>query len=181
MKKTVKIVIGIVVLIIIGVIVLFIVNFKKDQKKNEKSMEIIENNYNDLTLEVKNYNQIRREYIDLFDGLYYDSFSSKKDDALKLMNKYNESIKNIDKYVGKISSRCDYLYRDKNVNTICNGYGVVYEKLVNLYVGDLTKYNNFVKEYNASQNDNMENIVALHTDYIDYNKDGKLEGNDINE
>ena len=55
------------------------------------------------------------------------------------MNKYNNNIAEIDTYINNIKSKCNHLYRDSKVNNICDTYQLTYEKLINLYVGDLQK------------------------------------------
>jgi len=51
----------------------------------------------------------------------------------------------IDEAIDRISSKCNNLYKDSSINTICNNYQKTYEKLINLYIGDLLKYNELIE------------------------------------
>ena len=62
------------------------------------------------------------------------------------------------------------------LNKICSNYGKSYEKLVNLYVGDINGYNTKISEYNSYKNATISMFNMVHLEYIDYNEDGVYEG-----
>ena len=92
----------------------------------------------------KKGDELRRDLSDKLNDFIYDKYPNEHDVYFELINKYNDNIKNIDKSVNNIDSRCDVIYNDISVNKICDSYEVLYEKLINLYVTDINNYNDWV-------------------------------------
>lgn len=166
------------VALLIG-ISLFIVNMVKDRNETNNNMEIINSNYNELSVNVNEYNQIRTELSGKLNNFIYEKYSLEYDGYVELLNKYNENIKKIDLNIENINDRCLVIYKDISINKICNSYKVMYEKLVNLYVSDLNNYNNKVSSYNEYKNTDISLYEMIHKDYIDYNDDKEYEGKDL--
>ena len=181
-KKSKKMIIIITILIIlIGGISLLIANIMKEKKESTKNIEIIEYNYNELSTNVSEYNQIRSDLSEKLNNFFYDKYPKEHETYVELLTKYNNNIKKIDKNISNINDRCNVIYKDKNINSICNNYKVTYEKLINLYITDLTNYNNKITSYNEYQDNEDVNLFELiHKDYIDYNNDNTYEGKDVN-
>jgi len=185
MNKNKKRFILILSIIIISIIILlatiFIINITKDKKITEQNMQIIKDNYNELTATVSEYNQIRTDLSNLLNDFVYEEYPTKHEEYTNLLTKYNNNIKNIDKNILNIHDRCNVIYNDISINKICDSYQELYEKLVNLYVTDLTNYNNKITSYNEYKKEDKYQVFELiHKEYIDYNEDKKYEGQDAN-
>lgn len=171
------IIIGIILMILITIILL-ITNISKERKTLNNNMEVIKYNYEELSKSVTEYNQIRTDLIEKLNDFTFDTYSNIHNEYTVLLTKYNENIDKIDSYTNNINDKCNVIYKDKNVNNICNNYKAIYEKLINLYVTDLTNYNNKVANYNEYKESNIELFKLIHKDYIDYNNDNLYEGKD---
>lgn len=163
-------------IIITGIIVANIVDEKRTIQKN---IELIKYNYNQLTNDISEYNQIRTDLLTKLDNFIYENYSEEHTEYVELLTKYNENIKRIDSSVKNINDRCNIIYSDKTINVICRSYQNIYEKMVNLYVADLTNYNNKVTGYNEYKNETIELFEMIHKEYIDYNQDNKYEGKEV--
>lgn len=182
MNKKKRIIIGIIIsLIIITGAIIINIKIKKDNTLKEENKIAIKNNYNDLSKEVDNYNKIREEYIELASDFFYETYTDKHNDYIEILNKYTDTMNNITKNIDNIDSRCNIIYDDININKICNSYKTLYEKLINLYIYDIKDYNKKITGYNDYMNKNIDIYNIEYKEYIDYNKDGKYEGIDLNE
>lgn len=179
MKKMHKIIIlMVVILIIISITAIIIINIKKEKTLIEENIEVITNNYEEFKTQIQNYNQIRNEYNEKAKNIFYDTYKEQKKEIDDILIRYNETIQKIDKTVDNINKKCIVLYDDANINSICSIYQELYEKIINLYVTDLTSYNNIIREYNEYKSENLELFQMIHSEYIDYNNDTKYEGSD---
>ena len=182
MKKIIKIIIPIIILgIITALIVNYVLNIKEAQKEMNKNSEIIKNNYEKFTSSIEPYNKIRTDYITISSNFYYDTYKQKHEEYINILTKYNEIITEIDTAVDYIASRCDVIYKDSKTNSICSNYQKTYEKLINLYINDLSDYNNKITKYNEYKADTEETVskfLMIHQEYIDYNHDKIYEGKD---
>ena len=180
-KKLIITGIGVSAIVLISGISIFVVNIMDAKKEMEKNANYIRENYQDLSKNVESYNQIRTNYTDMSKDFILDTYKDSHQEYLNLLTKYNETIKDIDKNIENISSKCDLIYDDTEVNKICQSYDTLYEKLINLYVNDLTNHNEIINKYNNYKSDNLEMVNMIHNDYIDYNKDNEYEGRGTNE
>ncbi len=178
MKKVVS---AVIILIIILLAVFIYLSIQKEQELYKENISTIENNYSKLTDDVNNYNSIRKELNDKITNFFYDKYLKEKESYEEILNKYNDIIVKIDNDIANINSKCDVIYKDIEINKICNSYKTLYEKLVNLYVKDINNYNHKITGYNEYANKNEELFKMIHEDYIDYNEDGNFEGNSSNE
>lgn len=178
-KKNIIIIVGI---IVIGLIAIFLVyNILNASKTKKENIDEIKNSYNNLTEEVKKYNEIRTKYNEKLSNFILDRYKDEHKEYISLLNEYNETIKNIDIYINNLSNKCNILYDNVNINKICSNYQEMYEKLINIYITDIKTYNNNIKKYNEYKNDTIEEFIPIYNDYIDYNKDNIYEGSDDNE
>ena len=178
MKKSSKKIIMIcgIVLVLLVIVLLLVIGIVNDKKNSKKNMELIKENYDLLSNNVNEYNQIRNSLSDKLNNFIYEEYSKEHDGYVELLNKYNNNIGLIAGNVNVINSKCNVIYSDISVNKICDSYGVLYEKLINLYVIDLNNYNNKISSYNEYKNEDVELFNMIHKEYIDYNDDGKYEG-----
>ena len=173
-KRNILIIIGIIILIAIGLIMILKIN--QDKKETSNNMQNIKKNYELLSIDINKYNDIRSKYNEMSNVLIIDDYREKHENYVELLNEYNDVIKEIDNYVSNINFRCNRLYPDIDVNSICTGYKQIYEKVINLYVGDIIKYNDFITKYNEYNEEKLPLINMIHHDYIDYNNDKVYEG-----
>lgn len=179
MKKNKKIGITLIIIsfiILLVVIVSYILNINESKKEMEENKQLIKFNYQELSDEIKNYNQIRSEYINLSKEFYYETYEEKQPSYTNLFTKYNQTIENIDKYINNIEGKCNVIYDQLEVNNICSNYKKTYEKIINIYINDITDYNNKIDGYNTYKETNISKFNMIHSEYIDYNKDNLYEG-----
>lgn len=172
-------IISIVSLILIIIVIIFVINIYREKKTSVKNMEIIKNNYSELSANVTDYNKIRENLSGKLNNFTYENFPKEYEDYNELLKSYNDNIEKIDNNISNINSKCNNIYNDISVNKICDSYKTLYEKIINLYVIDLTNYNNKVISYNEYTNNNIEVFKLMHEDYIDYNEDSVYEGKNI--
>ena len=177
-NKKYLIIIGI-VLLIVTIISVLVINITKERKNLRKNIEIIEYNYNELKTNVEEYNQIRTELSTKLNDFIYDKYASEHESYTTILTNYNNVIKNIDKNISNLDDKCNVIYSDLNINKICDSYKITYEKLINLYISDLTNYNNKINSYNEYKGTEINLFELVHKEYIDYNDDYKYEGKDV--
>ena len=165
-----------IVLVVLVIIVLLVIGIINDKKESNKNMELIKDNYDLLSINVNEYNQIRSELSNKLNNFIYEDYNKEHDSYVEILNKYNNNISLIDENVKVIKDKCNVIYSDISVNKICNSYGSLYEKLINLYVIDLNNYNNKISSYNEYKKAEISLFNMIHSEYIDYNNDGKHEG-----
>lgn len=165
---------------LIGLVIL-VFSIISDKRSEKNNIEIIESNYQEIVNEVSNYNDVRSEYVELLRGFYLSTYQDDHDKYIDILNRYNDVMKKIDRTVLNLEEPCQKLYKDGDINKICQSYGKTYEKLVNLYVSDLEKYNDNINKYNDYYDKDIELYEMVHKEYIDYNNDLVYEGKDIHE
>lgn len=171
------IIISIASLVLLIIVILFVISIYKGKKTSIKNMEIIRNNYNELSTNVTDYNQIRENLSEKLNNFTYENFPKEYEEYNQLLESYNDNIQKIDNNINNINSKCNNnIYNDSSVNKICDSYKILYEKIINLYVTDLNNYNNKVTSYNEYMKTDIEIFELLHKDYIDYNNDLVYEG-----
>lgn len=179
-NKKIKLIIIIgIILVIIIILSLFIMNIINDKKETDKNMEIINTNYNELSANVKEYNQIRTDLSGKLNNFIYEKYPEEHNSYIEILNRYNENIKKIDTNINNIDNLCNVIYKDISINKICNSYKDTYEKLINLYISDLNNYNNKIVSYNEYKGTDTSLFELIHKDYIDYNNDKEYEGKDV--
>lgn len=184
MKKNEKknnkifIIIGI-ALLVLAVVLIPVISISNERKESRKNMEIIEYNYNELSTNVEEYNEIRTKLSEKLNNFIYENYSNQHEEYTQLLNSYNDNIKKIDNNVNNINDKCNVIYNNLTINKICDSYKIIYEKLVNLYVSDLTNYNNKLTSYNEYKGEEIGLFELVHKDYVDYNEDKMYEGKDV--
>jgi len=177
-NKKILIAIGITVamLIVISLVTVFIINLNNDKKKTEENMVLINDSYNNLKNEVENYNNIRNDISEFINNFYYDTIEEKYVDNLKSLNDYDSIIGSITNEVKILDSKCNISYIDDEINNICNNYKKDYETIVNVFMNDITNYNNKLDSYNKDENKKLELFKSRYiNNYIDYNNDNNYE------
>lgn len=181
MKNKNTVIIGIILTIVIAFLVIFIVNLNKDKKNMQLNVSSIKKSYELLSSSVTEYNTIREHFNELSSGLLLDKYKDKHEEFVTLLTEYNKVMKNIDSYVVNIKAKCTNVSSASEVGSICTGYDRTYEKLVNLYVNDINKYNEILAKYNEYKHEEVSAFECIYEDYIDYNNDNVYEGRDSSE
>ena len=176
-----KVIVVLIILLVLGFGIFVYTSFQKEQKISYENAKIIETNYAELTDNVNTYNEIRKELNNKLSSFFYDKFLKEKESYEEILSRYNDIIVKIDNNVSNIDSKCNIIYKNIEINRVCNSYKTTYEKLINIYVKDLINYNNKIKGYNEYKNAEEELYKMIHEDYIDYNSDSLYEGKSSNE
>ena len=107
---------------------------------------------------------------------YYDIFYTNDSGIKKVLAGYEEVLDDVKSNVDTLDDLCENVYYEsKDVNTKCEDYKIVYEKINNIFVTDISNYNKNIKVYN-SHNKSKLKFFKTSKDYIDYNKDHKYDG-----
>lgn len=169
-KKKV-ITIGSIVILLVVIVITVIVIINKNNIKIRKNN--IENAYRNLVEEVNKYNNIRDDIKIIIDEFYYNKINDEYEDDMKLFDDYSDILKNIKKDIEILDDNCQRKINDK----ICNGYKIIYERLVNIYINDINNFNKKLELYNAEDlsDKKLELYTNIYRDYIDYNKDNIYE------
>jgi len=175
MKKLIIVILSIILVLSI-IITIFLVKLKKSQELSQEDMAKITSNYQLVSDKVNEYNKIRVTLNEYMDNFYFDTYLENENNYLVTLNSYDQAMKDIQGYIQVIDEKCIVIYKDSSVNSICQTYQTLYEKLVNLYVSDITNYNSKIISYNDYKNSDIELYPMLYTEYLDYNKDKTKEG-----
>ena len=180
-KKIIISIIVIVLIIIISLLILLIGKIKNDKQISNENIEIITINYEKLSKNIDDFNQIRNEYVELSSEFFYETYLEEEKKYLDILSRYKDNINKITLNINNIDDKCYMLYDDLSINKKCNTYKIIYEKLINLYIRDVKDYNNKIDGYNNYKNSNINFFEIEYKDYIDYNNDNRYEGIDNNE
>ena len=182
MKK--KLITTSIVLFILIVIVILFINMtkkiKNEQKTNDLNISIITKNYDNFQNSILEYNKNRNDIIDIINNFYYDSISIKDEQNKGVLSNQEDMLDSIKEMVLELDNKCDRIYKDININNICDRYKGEYEILVNVFINDINSYNNKLSIYNKDMNDNID-LYKTEYEYIDYNNDNiyeEVENND---
>lgn len=177
-----KIIIIVLVFVFILTIGLIIFNTVKVNKDNDRVMSDIREVYSKLEKDINSYNNVRSDLVSTVNSYYSSEMDKYYDKFVNILEKEGKLLDDINKKVNKLDDLClDRLFKDSEINNICNKYKVYYETLNNIYVNDIVKVNMIVDSYNLDYNDNLVEYSS-DREYIDYNKDNLfLERVDSNE
>lgn len=179
--KIIAIVLGVLV-VIAGSITWFFLSIKKDQRATKERVEVVVKTYKTFSDEVDKFNDIRNDlYLNVFDNIYYETMGQSDASVKETLKKYEDTVDNIAKTTNDMKNLCgDIYFTDAKARTKCEGYGSVYEQIVNAFVSDIGVYNKSIDEYNDYQKEKNSDAKLEHykttKKYIDYNNDKKYEG-----
>lgn len=178
-KKILFIIIGLIILLLVGGGIFSII---KNKDADKLVINDINNSYDKLESSIVSYNGTRSKLIELLDGYFSIYLERDYDKFIEILGDEKDLLDNILKEVEKLDNLClDRLFKDKDVNDICNNYKAYYETVYNVYVNDVNKINEYIVEYNNQNNKNLDTYSSVEINYIDYDKDGiYLEKEDSN-
>ena len=171
MKK--KIIITSLIIIVI-VLILLLVKINQEQTKTRNNIEIIKQNYEELKININNYNSDRSKLINNND-YYQETFKESYEELIKILSSIDNDTSKITKNIENIDNCCqNKFYKDSNITNICKKYKTTYEKTVNTFINDINDINLLIEKYNNETNSNLVKYSSNNIkDYIDYDKDGK--------
>lgn len=137
-------------------------SIKRNKVETKTSMNIILDNYKELQNNVSKYNELRLRYEKMLEDFYLNNYKNKHEEYLELFSEYDDIIKSIDNNVDNIANKCGRLYKDLEVNKVCDNYSKTYDRLIDVYASDVDSHNEKIKEYNEYAKADLELISKLH-------------------
>ena len=181
MKKNVMTIIAIILgCIILGVCFVFCRNiFMETRYRNRKIIEIKDYN-SDIVESVSKFRHVKNTLQVLLGETYADNVDEKYDNIVLLLNREYDALKVVESTVFKLDTYCEgEKYSDASVNGICLEYKKSYEEVINGYVYDIEHINRIFQVYNKNHSKQLEYYKSSQFgDYVDYNQDGILSGNE---
>lgn len=182
----------IIILTIIISIVLYILtgvyekSYDKRIKKEKEEIYNIQKQYDDFQKNMENTVDKRDSiYKDLKDFYsYYDAIESDYSSAVKLFKEYEELLKKTEESGKYLKEKCgSYDYMSSDVTTKCYAFSRNYEQAINSFIDDVYVFNLKIKDYNTwiknTSKKQLEEYQTEYKDYIDYDKDGKYLGKNM--
>ena len=169
------------VMIISGGVSSFVLGLKKDHEETQRRIVIVNDEFEVLSTNTSVFEEFRDQlYVSTLSNIYYDTLAQDDKIIKNQFSNYENIVDEISKKVKVLDQLCDDMYYpDGSVNGKCNNYKLIYEQVVNCFIGDTKVYNKYIKEYNQSVKDMDSTILEeYHTkkDYIDYNHDKEFSG-----
>lgn len=161
-------------IVIVIVLILLLIRIYQEKTKTRNNIEIIKQNYEELKININNYNSDRSKLINNND-YYQETFKESYEELIKILSSIDNDTSKITKNIENIDNCCqNKLYKDSNITNICKKYKTTYEKTVNTFINDINDINLLIEKYNNETNSNLVKYSSNNIkDYIDYDKDGK--------
>ena len=176
--------------IISGILYTFVNDYKRYKKKQlEEEIKISEeitDVYKTFYDKVKELSELRDEYNDDMSefSIYFQTMPEHYDDIVEKLDKYEETISEIDESSEYLKKVCNKRYSVADANDKCSAYYINLEKSINLFVGDLEFFNSKIKEYNEWIVEENKSVIVYtkykeldeynakeYTKYVDLNND----------
>ena len=169
------------VLIIGGFVCSFIMELQVDRTEVHRRIVEVNHTFEEFSANTSVFEEFRDQlYVSTLSNIYYDTLAQDDKIIKNQFSNYENIVDEISKKVKVLDQLCDDMYYpDGSVNGKCNNYKLIYEQVVNCFIGDTKVYNKYIKEYNQSVKDMDSTILeGYHTkkDYIDYNHDKEFSG-----
>ena len=138
-------------------------------------MNEIKEEYKQFENTLSTYNQNRETFSNYLKDYYQDNLKTDYLKYINLLETQENTINNLTKNITKIETNCqNRLFKEKEINDICNKYQEYYETVVNIYINDYNQVNTMIKSYNNEEVEKLNEYQSTDLkEYIDYNKDGK--------
>lgn len=171
--------------LISGGILTFVTNYKEDQAKITKTMNIIVDDYETFRKQVEAFSTSREKiYNEVMNTQYYAEVYSNYNVNVQKLQEYENAVVEIDKVGKKLKESCiGKNYTNQDVVNKCNAFVINYEQSINYFINDINRFNSRIKEYNTwvtSQTETTYKTLteydAKYKDYIDINNDKTFSG-----
>ena len=174
-----------IVMIISGTVCAFVVSLKADREATQARMVVVKDEFESFNKSVTTFEEAREElYTQYLGNVFYDTLAN--DDVMlkERMSNYESVVDGIATQVKTMNGLCkDVYYPDSSVNSKCSDYKLVYEQVINYFVGDVDVYNNTIKTFNEQQAAVGSTLALIeyktNKKYVDYNKDGAFDGKEV--
>lgn len=174
-----------IVMIISGTVCAFVVSLKADREATQARMLVVNDEFESFNKSVTSFEEAREAlYTQYLGNVFYDTLANDDPMLKERISNYESIVDSIDKQVKTMNGLCkDVYYPDSSVNSKCQDYKLVYEQVVNYFVGDVGVYNNTIKTFNEQQAAVGSTLALVEyeskKDYIDFNKDGAFDGKEV--
>lgn len=176
MKKATKIGITFVVLsvLVIGIGIIFatIVHKHNIMEENKKT---IKDTFNNFSLKLLTNYTLRDETTNKLANIKQETYKDEHEEYAELLTKYNNNMNELKTDVATFEDKCTYEYDSPEIGIYCKNYQVLYEVAVNIYVNNLTNYNNVITTYNQTAEEDYELFTLVYQEQLDYNNNGIFE------
>lgn len=166
MKKKKVITIIIIVLIIISLvssILILLNNLSKDANKTKELIQEIKSNNQTFEENIVEYNNNRINLSNIIKDTYLEDLKSNYQNIFNELTNTENNLKETEKITNQITKLCkDKSFQETEVNNICTTTKTNYDKLVSVYKDDINKVNNIIKNYNAINNDKLEEYTSSY-------------------
>lgn len=174
-----------IMMIISGTVCAFVVSLKEDRNITQTRMVVVGDEFENFNKSVSSFETARETlYTQYLGNVFYDTLVN--DDVMmkEQFSNYESIVDGINKQVKIMDGLCnDVYYPDSSINSKCSDYKLVYEQVINYFVGDVGVYNNTIKTFNKQQVDAGSTLALVeyksNKKYIDYNKDGAFDGKEV--
>ena len=165
----------------------FIDSIKEDQAiTKEKSKEIVDA-YKEFNSLIQAFATLREEYYGARENTFLEEFSKDTGYWNDLIERYANSIKDVEDKSKVLKINCKIKFADINANSSCTNFKANYEAAMNYYITDVKGFNKVVKQYNDWIDENKysyeklkEGSFPVYKKYIDFDNDGEYFGKDEN-
>ena len=146
-----------VIFIIVGIIVILLLSFlgyniiDKQKEKNQQTQEkiaTIKNDYESFSEEAKQFNEMKSNYDEKINSVFYNTLSNENEEILSIVSEYKKSYKNLEEIGNRLKENCEQSFKKEEINTICESYKTSYKTAVDVYIQDIEKYKKLILDYN---------------------------------
>jgi hypothetical protein len=136
---------------------------KQEQKKSLENIQEISTLYDELNENALKFNSKKTEYDSIMDTVFYTNFYTKNEEIVKILNEYDEILKDIITNGNNLKEKCAVYYSDADTTQKCNSYKISYESAVQVFLSDIERYNTLVENYNTwtEENGKYEKITKF--------------------
>ena len=172
------------VLTVVTIIILVLISIKKnDQEMKEKEAKVI-SDYDKFKGNVVLFTSVRdKVYSNIFNDLYYTTMTANHESWQVILTEYKDTVIKIEASSSSLEKNCFHIiYKNQKTNKLCNSFKKNNELIINYYVKDIKKYNNYINKYNDWVKNNPDYKALELFDlgkfkaYIDYNNDKIFSG-----
>ncbi len=170
------------ILIISGSVSTVLLGLKADREETLKRVSVVGDQFEIFSANTSVFEAMRDDlYENYLGNIYYDTMVDTDKDIKNKLSNYEHLVDELAKNTVEMDNLCEGVYYpDSNTNSKCQNYKTIYEQVNNYFVSDIDLYNNEIGKFNDYQKEANSNTVlqeyTTKKDYIDYNKDNKIEG-----
>ena len=176
-----KIAIGTLVLAIALIVTgnsLLVCNLLNKEKTDMKKIGAnIKKDYKVFKKDIEAFNEIREEYDEKVASNLFAETIDEYDEWIKVIDKYTDTIKKIDEDSKELKETCvNKAYADEDLNHKCSAFIIAYEESINMYVKDVTGFNEQISDIIETVKEEKIKEYNLTYKYVDINFDGITQG-----